>query len=133
MTGALSWISCLMTSGGLLPGIWRRLMSQSMQGREGSRCLVLVVSAVLTCGLHRAQCNGCHGNCCAWSGVTRGAIGIVCSSPVSSGSGGGVQPHSPGDSLGSQSELYSFCPFFGFWKKTRTLRRNSFRIESILS
>lgn len=44
-------------------------------------CLLVVASAVLTRGLHGAGCTGCHGNCCAWSGVTSRAVGTGPAAP----------------------------------------------------
>ena len=43
--------------------------------------LLVVASAVVTCGLHGAQCNGCHGNCSAWPGVTGCAVGTGPTAP----------------------------------------------------
>lgn len=51
-------------------GAWPLLLSQGELRRgEGGR-LPVGASAVVTRGLRGAQCNGCRGNCCAWSGVT---------------------------------------------------------------
>lgn len=52
-------------------------------GRVEGVCLLVVASAVVTRGLHGAQCNGCHGNCCAWSGVTSYAAGTGPMAPPS--------------------------------------------------
>ena len=45
--------------------------------------LLAVASAVVTRGLHGAQCNGCHGNGCAWSGVTNCATAWAQGGPLS--------------------------------------------------
>lgn len=60
----------LIAFGGLLSGCVDGLLSQSVLGRGAECVLLLVASAVVTHGLHGAQCNGCYGNCRAWSGVT---------------------------------------------------------------
>lgn len=59
------------------------LLSQGVLERREVVCLLVVASAFVTRGLHRAQCNGCHGNCCAWSGVTSWAAGTGPTAPPS--------------------------------------------------
>lgn len=126
--GAPSWITCLITSGDLLPGIWTRLLSQNT-GRGGER-----VSAA--------------GGICSddlwppWSTVQWLPWELLCS--VGQGwleelqeLGCRLLPsvfrkprkstawlYSHGNFPGGQSELFSFCLFSVSWGNLRTLRRN---------
>lgn len=70
-----------MAFGGWWPGCMACAAESGRAGEGEGVCLLVVASAVLTRGLHGAGCTGCHGNCCAWSGVTSRAAGTGPAAP----------------------------------------------------